>query len=96
MEKIHENMCFDVVFLYENIGTGLFTCFPVFSPFSAPFYPPLHHNGKGSIIPKCMTIQCEHHSSYLSAIFSLRHTSKSTHSDKKKTFPFYGFVWVVT
>ena len=23
--------------------------FPVFSPFSAHFYPPLHHNGKGSI-----------------------------------------------
>ena len=47
MEKIHENMCFDVVFLYENIRT----CFPVFSPFSAHFYsrPPLHHNGKGSI-----------------------------------------------
>ena len=27
----------------------VYTCFPVFSPFSAPFYPPLHHNGKGSI-----------------------------------------------
>ena len=26
MEKIHENMCFDVVFLYENIRTCLFTC----------------------------------------------------------------------
>ena len=25
MEKIHENMCFDVVFLFENIGTCLFT-----------------------------------------------------------------------
>ena len=25
MEKIHENMCFDVVFLYENIQTCLFT-----------------------------------------------------------------------
>ena len=25
MEKIHENMCFDVVFLYENIRTCLFT-----------------------------------------------------------------------
>ena len=46
MEKIHENMCFDVVFLYENIRTCLFTY--VFSPFSAHFYPPLHHNGKGS------------------------------------------------
>ena len=51
MEKTHENMCFDVVVLYENIQTCLFTyvCFPVFSPFSAHFYPPLHHNGKGSI-----------------------------------------------
>ena len=27
----------------------VYTCFPVFSPFSAHFYPPLHHNGKGSI-----------------------------------------------
>ena len=26
MEKIHENMCFDVVFLYANIRTCLFTC----------------------------------------------------------------------
>ena len=25
MEKIHENMCFDVVFVFENIGTCLFT-----------------------------------------------------------------------
>ena len=25
MEKIHENICFDVVFLYENIRTRLFT-----------------------------------------------------------------------
>ena len=40
--------CFDVGFLYENIRTCLFTyVFPVFSPFSAHFYPPLHHNGKG-------------------------------------------------
>ena len=48
MEKIHENMCFDVVFLYENIRTCLFTY--VFLYFSAHFYPPLHHNGKGSIV----------------------------------------------
>ena len=27
----------------------VYTCFHVFSPFSAHFYPPLHHNGKGSI-----------------------------------------------
>ena len=26
----------------------VYICFPVFSPFSAHFYPPLHHNGKGS------------------------------------------------
>ena len=51
MEKIHENMCFDVVFLFENIGTC--SCFHVFSPFSAHFYPPLHHNGKGSIPQLC-------------------------------------------
>ena len=50
MEKIQANVCLDVFFMYENIGICLFnTCFPVFSPFSAPFYPPLHHNGKGSI-----------------------------------------------
>ena len=30
MERIHENMCFDVVFLYENIRTCLFTCTYVF------------------------------------------------------------------
>ena len=28
----------------------VYICFPVFSPFSAHFYPPLHHNGKGSIL----------------------------------------------
>ena len=28
----------------------VYTCFHVFSPFSAHFYPPLHHNGKGSIV----------------------------------------------
>ena len=27
----------------------VYICFPVFSPFTAHFYPPLHHNGKGSI-----------------------------------------------
>ena len=35
-------------FLYENISTCSFTRH-VFSPFSAHFYPPLHHTGKGSI-----------------------------------------------
>ena len=49
MEKIQPNVCFDVVFLYINIRMYLFTRFPVFSPFSAHFYPPLHHNNKGSI-----------------------------------------------
>ena len=50
MEKIHENTCFDAVFLYENKNMLVYICFPVFSPFSAHFYPPLHHNGKGSIV----------------------------------------------
>ena len=27
----------------------VYACFHVISPFSAHFYPPLHHNGKGSI-----------------------------------------------
>ena len=40
MEKIQANVCFDVVFLYENIRTCLFTCSPVISPFSAHFHPP--------------------------------------------------------
>ena len=38
MEKIQANMCFDVVFLSKNI-TYLFSCLPVFSPFSTHFYP---------------------------------------------------------
>ena len=50
MEKIQANMCFDVVFSSKNMQTCLFTRFPVFSPFSARFYPSLHHNGKGSIV----------------------------------------------
>ena len=50
MEKIHENMCFDVVFLYENIRTCLFTyVFRYFLHLVLTFTPPLHHNGKGSI-----------------------------------------------
>ena len=50
MEKIHENMCFDVVFLYENIRTCLFTyVFLYFLHLVLTFTPPLHHNGKGSI-----------------------------------------------
>ena len=32
----------------------VYTCFHVFSPFSAHFYPPLHHNGKGSIADRIM------------------------------------------
>ena len=39
MEKIPAYMYFDVVFLYENIRTCLFTRFPIFSPFSAHFTP---------------------------------------------------------
>ena len=35
MEKIQENMCFDAVFLYLFMHAS----FPVFSPFSAHFYP---------------------------------------------------------
>ena len=33
------------------VGIDVLTCLctHVFSPFSAHFYPPLHHNGKGSI-----------------------------------------------
>ena len=34
----------------------VYTCFHVFSPFSAHFYPPLHHNGKGSIHGTCTTL----------------------------------------
>ena len=34
------------------------TCFLVFSPFSAHFYLPLHHNGKGSIVLYCTLEQC--------------------------------------
>ena len=51
MEKIQANMCFDMVFLSKNIRTCLLTRFPVFSPFSAHFTPPLHHNRKRSIVP---------------------------------------------
>ena len=46
MEKIQANICFDVVFLYTNIRTCLFT--HVFLYFHQ-LVPPLHHNGKGSI-----------------------------------------------
>ena len=34
----------------------IYICFPVFSPFSAHFYPPLHHNGKGSIHAVCVLV----------------------------------------
>ena len=37
-QKIHENMCFDVFFLHENITTCLFACnFLCFKH----FYPPI-------------------------------------------------------
>ena len=53
MEKIHENMCFDVVFFVrKHTNMLVYICFPVFSPFSAHFYPPLHHNGKGRLQAK--------------------------------------------
>ena len=42
--------CFDVVFLYENIRTCLFTYVLLyFLHLVLTFTPPLHHNGKGSI-----------------------------------------------
>ena len=42
------NMCFDVVFVVQKHKNMLvYTCFPIFSPVIAHFYPPLHHNGKG-------------------------------------------------
>ena len=52
MEKnicIEHNMCFHVKFKHESTKHA---CFHLFSPFSASFYPPppLHHNGKGSVL----------------------------------------------
>ena len=67
-------MCFDVVFLYENIRTCLST--HVFRYFlhlvltPPPPPPPLHHNGKGQLEPLSIyerasyeamnLIMCEH------------------------------------
>ena len=34
---------------FRTCKIHLSTCLLVFSPFNAHFYPPLHHNGKGSI-----------------------------------------------
>ena len=48
MEKTHENvhvLCFHVKFKRAQ----KLACFHVNFPFNAYFYPPLHHNGKGSI-----------------------------------------------
>ena len=47
----------------------VYTCFHVFSPFSAHFYPPLHHNGKGSIVfgflfPRHIVLVLHHGGSY--------------------------------
>ena len=51
MEKIQANMCLDVYVMYKNIGTCLFTpLFLYFLHLVLPFTPPLHHNGRGSII----------------------------------------------
>ena len=47
MEKIRKT-CALMQFSCTNML--VYACFPVFSPFSAHFYPPLHHNGKGSIV----------------------------------------------
>ena len=47
MEKIHENTCKQA---FSNKKTTSNTCSHVFSPISAHFYPPLHHNGKESIV----------------------------------------------
>ena len=44
MKKIHENMH---VLCFHEHKTSMFS--KSYFPFSAYFYPPLHHNGKGSI-----------------------------------------------
>ena len=49
MEKIQANVCFDVVFLYENIRTCLFTHVLLYFLHLVLTFTPLHHNGKGSI-----------------------------------------------
>ena len=36
----------------------VYICFPVISPFSAHFYPPLHHNGNGSIEHDLSIVPC--------------------------------------
>ena len=46
MEDLHGNVRF-CAFMFKIYMKA--ACFHVFSPFSASFYPPLHHNGKGSI-----------------------------------------------
>ena len=50
MEKIHENvfLCFHVNFKHS---------FHVKFPFSASFYSPLHHNGKGSVECNNLSLQ---------------------------------------
>ena len=50
MEKIQENICKQACsYCFRTRKLHQSTCSHVFSPFSAHFYPPLHHNGKGSI-----------------------------------------------
>ena len=44
--KTHVKQAYSYVFVQENYIKARLL---VFSPFSAHFYPPLHHNGKGSI-----------------------------------------------
>ena len=55
MEKIQANMCFDVVFLYENIRTCFYT-FSCISPFNAHFY--THYFVKGLLV-KTYSLVCE-------------------------------------
>ena len=61
MEKIHENVH---VFVFSCKNLNMKTCM-----FSSTFYPPLHHNGKGSITPSlalgtyCLCLVVEHVSS---------------------------------
>ena len=50
MEKIHENMCFDVVFLYENIRTCLFTYVFLYFLHLVLTFTPHYIIGKGSIV----------------------------------------------
>ena len=61
MENIQENLCKQACSYVFVLVRKLYqsTCSHVFSPFSAHFYPPLHHNGEGSIrVPGGMIPSC--------------------------------------